>query len=56
MDIEEMKDKLRPMNLKEVARETGLHYNTVSLFVNRGTKERGYQYETVKKLHEYLSK
>jgi len=52
MTLEEIKEKLKPYNLKKVAQATGLHYNTVYKYVNGEVKRPAYA--TMKKLEEFL--
>jgi len=51
LTIEEVKQKLRPMNLQHVSRETGIHGN-ILYRIMKG--QRSASYETVKKLSDWL--
>lgn len=51
LTLEEITEKLKPMKLQYVARETGVHAN-VLYRIAKG--EANPQYETVKKLSDWL--
>lgn len=53
MDLERVRAMLKPMNLREVARETGLHYNTVRMIAS-GEAEPSYQ--SLKALSEFMAR
>lgn len=53
MTINEIRARLKPMNLKAVARESGVHYNAIYRLMNGGTSPA---YETVQKIVTYLEK
>lgn len=51
MTLEEVKERLKPMNLQYVARETGIHGN-VLYRICKG--QRNPSYATVKKISDWL--
>lgn len=51
LNLEEIRRRLKPMNLSHVARETGVHPNALYRIVSGRT---GARYETVKKLSDWL--
>lgn len=51
LTIEQVKEKLKPMNLQYVSRETGIHGN-ILYRIMKG--QRSASYETVKKLSDWL--
>jgi len=51
MTLEQLKMKLKPMNLSIVAKESGVHYNSVCRIVNGSISPK---YETVQKLVKWL--
>ena len=54
MTIDEIKKKLQPMNLSEVARMIeGVHYNTI-YSLSRATSLKGFNYETIQKVVKFL--
>jgi transcriptional regulator with XRE-family HTH domain len=53
MTPEQIEQALSDRNLREVARRTGLHYNTIRRYA-QGVVERP-EYEAVRTLSEYLS-
>lgn len=52
MTLDEIREKLKPYNLRKVAQATGLHYNTVYKYAHGEVKQPGYT--TMKKLEEFL--
>jgi transcriptional regulator with XRE-family HTH domain len=53
MSVEEIRNKLQGMNIKKVARDTSLHFNTIYSIANG--KKKNPSYNVVLKLSEYLS-
>ena len=51
MTLQEIIEKLKDRNLKRVAQEIGLHYNTLYNIVKGQGKP---SYQTMEKLNEYL--
>lgn len=51
MTLDELKKILSTMNLKQVARDAGIHYNAIYRLVNGGTNP---SYETVQKIIAHL--
>ena len=51
MTMEQIKEALRDRNLRSVARHSGIPYSTILSVL----KKNGGQYETVKKLSDYLT-
>lgn len=51
MTLNQVRAKLRPMNLAVVAKETGVHYNSVYRIVNGSINPK---YETVQKIVMWL--
>lgn len=54
MSLQEIRDKLRGCNIAAVARETGLHYNTV--LAVRDSDLCNPTFRTIQALTEYLSR
>jgi DNA-directed RNA polymerase specialized sigma54-like protein len=52
MTLDEIREKLKPYNLRKVAPATGLHYNTVYKYVHGEVKQP--RYVTMKKLEDFL--
>lgn len=51
LTLDEIKDRLKDMNLMRVASKAGIHYNALYRLANGGTNP---SYETVQKLIAYL--
>lgn len=51
MTLEQIKQRLIPMNLKAVASQCGVHYNALYRMMNGGTEPK---YSTVQKVSAWL--
>lgn len=51
LNLDQIKTKLKPMNIQHVARETGIHANIIYRIMR---DQKGASYETVKKLSDWL--
>ena len=51
MTLEQIKQRLLPMNLKAVAAQCGVHYNALYRMMNGGTEPK---YSTVQKVSAWL--
>jgi ABC-type Zn uptake system ZnuABC Zn-binding protein ZnuA len=54
LDLQQIKDKLKERRLPVVARETGLHYNTVRKIA--ADADVDVSYLTVKRISDYLER
>ena len=53
LTLEQIRHLLRDRNLRDVARESGLHYNVIYRLANDAVKNPSY--ETTKRISDYLT-